>query len=713
MMSTDNEENSSSSDASGFLQRVFTQFTQFYDDSSDEDDVSDGLSRDIKIDVNQFKQKLGNDPIFINSREDILISFINSSFGLALYNARTVKSVYSEWKEKHLGKCIVPTKDIVTQLFNEVIKSTVTDRFEVGQHGTATRKLSDKYIEYLENSPCAGKLVNCLKLQLRPIMRWAAGNDAFPDEIYSCMNSLEAEVCDYLKKLDYSTIIALNDLDLPLEITPENLYQELIEHSENRYRSELAAINAMIKQKGLLTKAKECILVSQKAKKKIKEILDSSTHSPLQKDYLQKMLDLTQTKKLCDFETLFIKDLFINKMAELIEREHARGESSIIEGSYIRENADFNNSCFQEYEKYMKAFKPCTIEDFMRFVNKEILTEERSFKDEFKILLEDAIRKEFEPKVHRKSLPTMYLHEIKSSIEYIASLRLTKRSIYRTHRNLSSRENADSRSEEEHHDIGWTFPNIDSSYVAIERTTITAKACRSIVQIKTKANAYDKLGEKIEYFRTNVPCSTDVNVVKWIRQIINGDKLDSLSGENPPKLTHHLTLFLVQLAHLFIGTEGIRYPGALVQSQMIMDLIQDGKLTWKQAFTENEDHIYYPMILKGATKACRTLTTTFRQYSFYSHVYPGEALNIEHEKVVKYIGAERRLTQRWLENRSVSEEISMENSADILFRELNMAILQWYPQEHNDIWHSVCRMFFVLFLTIFSVSLLIKLLFIR
>jgi hypothetical protein len=129
----------------------------------------------------------------------------------------------------------------------------------------------------------------------------------------------------------------------------------------------------------------------------------------------------------------------------------------------------------------------------------------------------------------------------------------------------------------------------------------------------------------------------------------------------------------VQLAHLFVGTESICHPAALVQSQMVMDLIEVGSLTWSQAFKLSDNHIYYPMILTGATNACRTLTKIFSANSFYSYEYPG-SLKRDDEKVLQYIIAEFELAIKWLKFCNGKEEKSK-----FLSQAIWKSIPSWYP----------------------------------
>ena len=669
---------SSSSDVS---QPLPPAFTEFYDDSSDKDDSSDRLQHEILADVFKFQKRNDNGPIFSCSRRRAMLSFINFSSGLALYNNATVKTTYRLWKKEHLGDCIVPSEDLVTSVFNKVIHKGITDCIQLKPHKEAMKKLTQGCLEHKPVNLNRITLLNCLKVNLRAIMRWVIVDADFPDKILPSMLSIHRTIRDYLENLDYSTIIRQRHLDLPLKITAYNLHSEMREYLEKQYHAVISKVHSMrklLEQENLLTSNKQRISASEKSKKRITQILRRGRLSNIKNNYLTRASQLTHSVSADDFECEFISAFLQHKMQAVIEREIGRGDLSIIQNKRLREDANIAESEFCQYEKYMKAFEPCTIDGLKKLVNETISKTERSFVRNLIALLQNAIQKEFEQHAWRRSLPTLYLHKIRSSVDYIASLRLTQRSLYRSYRNQSLEESDLSKSKEEHHDIGWQFQHIGSSCIVVERTRITANACSSLVQIQTGANSYARLGEKIQDFLRNHHDYSDSFIVTSIREIINHGKTPELVKLILPKVSHDITLFLVQLAHLFVGTESSRYPAALIQSQMVMDLIGKKKLTWLQAFTEHESRCFYPMILKKTTNICRTLATTFRDFTFYSHIYPGNLLDIDAERVLEYIRAEYKLPKKWLQIKDMPAKIDEEN-IETIQQTINNAVGRWYP----------------------------------
>jgi hypothetical protein len=594
-----------------------------------------------------------------------------------------VKNTYYLWKEEYLGKCLVPEKDVVTSVLEKVIEKAIRDRVQIKRHLKALRKLTTKCLEHLSATSLRDNLLLCIKSNLRTIMRCVTADLQFPKKICHYIGEVDKAICDYLKDLNYSNIVDPEDFDLPLKVTASNLYSQMAEYLRNRYSpalDEIDMVRPYFNSHHLLTPTTQKISASNRSKNTAKVLSTYPIFSQCQREYFLDISNLTNQMNLNEFNATFNRNFLERRMKELINREKNRGELSIIQDKTIKNNADFTRSEFHEYEKHMDAFKPGTTETFRKLIDEVILTETRSMEQDLKAVLKKAIQQDFEQHVWRSSLPTMHLHKIGSAVEYIASLRLTQCSLCRTFRNQSLEESVLGGSKEEHHDIGWQFEHIGRSYVVIERTRITANACSSLVQIETGANNYLKLSYKIQNLLNSCGKYSNGNIVLWIRQILTGDKALEFDDSILPKARHDLTLFLVQLAHLFVGTESIRFPAALVQSQMIMDLIEGNHLTWSQAFTESEDHIYYPMILEKATNVCRTLDTVFHAYSFYSHKYPGNSLNIEDEKVSQYINAESKLTNKWFATQKPSEE----SHEQIMLQTILKAILRWYPNVRTD-----------------------------
>jgi hypothetical protein len=659
---------------------------QFYDDSSDEDDTNDALSSTMIDKVHSSTEKLNNDLVSDSKKLEMMVSFINYSAGLGLYNAEKVKNIYHMWKKEHLGECVVPDKEVVTSVLKKVIDEAIRERTQIKRHSKASKKLTKKCSEHLSADSLQDDLLMHLNKNLKMIMRRVTTGLKFPKKISDHVEKVDKAIREYLKDANCSTIIKLEDFDLPLKVTACNLYMQMTKYLRDHYSSELREkddIRKHLNMWELITPARQHISTSQKSKTNAEKLSKLTEFTAYQKEYFLDICNLTNHISLQEFNDTFDANFLKRRMQKLIDLEEKRGESSIIQNKTIKDNADFTTSQFHEYEKYMDAFKPCTAEIFRKLMDEVILPEARSLEQNLKTQLGKKIQEDFEQHVWRSSLPTMHLHKIGSVVDYIASLRLTRRSLYRTFRNQSLGKSVLGKSKEEHHDIGWQFQNIGRSYVAIERTRITAKACSSLVQIETGANSYQQLGNRIQDFLKSHPIYSDGNIVIWIRQTLTGGKVLEFDDSVLPKAHHDLTLFLVQLAHLFVGTESIRYPAALVQSQMIMDLIEAEHLKWSEAFIESEDHIYYPMILEKATNICRTLDTKFHKYSDYSHKYPGEPLDIDDEKISRYISAELKLTTAWLKIQPLKDNLDPETYMRIAFSTVFEAISRWYPSVHQ------------------------------
>ena len=140
----------------------------------------------------------------------------------------------------------------------------------------------------------------------------------------------------------------------------------------------------------------------------------------------------------------------------------------------------------------------------------------------------------------------------------------------------------------------WEFntKNIQS----IETQTITENGYRK--DLIENLGTYKKINNTIEIIKSHG--ISDRSIALLIEKIISCEDLNELNLLNL-ELSEKDKIFFTGLTNLLFGTESRRNPRMLVQVPMMLELIKNGKMTFKDAF-ENEE---FPMSLKGAVEAAR------------------------------------------------------------------------------------------------------------
>lgn len=111
-----------------------------------------------------------------------------------------------------------------------------------------------------------------------------------------------------------------------------------------------------------------------------------------------------------------------------------------------------------------------------------------------------------------------------------------------------------------------------------------------------------------KYKKAGVPNVRDEDIAFWIRQTLQGEKLDTLvncKGKNI-EVEHYARLIkmvkfdLVKITYLLFGSEVVRNPASLVHQQMMLDLIIDEKISWKDALDSKVIKTVKEKVMKNA-----------------------------------------------------------------------------------------------------------------
>jgi hypothetical protein len=675
-----------------------------YDDSSDEEDMHDAIDDNVTDRVNQFNTGLV-DHVLSQKKVQFSLSFVNYSYGMMIYNAAKVKVEYKKSKEKNLSKSDVPSDEVISEWIKDGVFHALLEEFNISKHHKASKKLAEAF---MANS---AQVINefstlCLEHK-RQLIRTILYNIEIPEPVREKLTSLNATIKSFVEKeASYASIIN-GDFEPPMRVTKENLYavEGIRSKLEFNYNAELQQINTVHGwvinesfEKGaeLLSPSKDRLSASQKTKKCCDSILIKYNLTNIQQIYIQNIKSLNSLTNPDDFKKEFIKNTIQNTIKAMIDQENTRA-GSILQQDHIQLNADITSSNFAGFEDDLEDFIP-----FNKVRFKELFTDtelndslnEIDIKDAFTSALKKNHNRILEPHVCRATLPIMFTHIVASCPEYIASLRLTNRSVLRTVRNQANDTSIFGGSKETNQDFGWQFP-ASLTATAIERTRITKNARSAIIPIQTGSDAYNGIIERIKTI-TNINYTvendtkkiTDKDVARWVRQVIQCKPLDFSTHDNPtisiiysPKEQNDLRLFLVQFAHLLGGTEAMRYPGAIIENQMAIDLILAGKSSWAETLNPSQaTGRFIPMTMETATNISRVLMTTYSGFTPYCYNYTGDMDKggIHGQKVADFTAAEGRLTKSWLE--MVQErEIAKNKPAPELKIAIKKSISGWYP----------------------------------
>jgi hypothetical protein len=123
---------------------------------------------------------------------------------------------------------------------------------------------------------------------------------------------------------------------------------------------------------------------------------------------------------------------------------------------------------------------------------------------------------------------------------------------------------------------------------------------------------------------------TDEQLAGWMRNVLNG----TASNAEPALLP-----WIANLTNLIIAVEGTRNPAALVTHHMMLDLIENKRLSWQQALELRQ----MPMAPVGATAEARSVHNDFDGYMPHHYQYRGTK-----GKTANLMQSEETITHLWL-----------------------------------------------------------------
>ncbi len=230
-------------------------------------------------------------------------------------------------------------------------------------------------------------------------------------------------------------------------------------------------------------------------------------------------------------------------------------------------------------EKYIKDNYDLTKNDLLKYT--------------LALEMQSKIQSHLQPE--QQSLQQIFSFQSFNPSEYLANYRLSNEDRKREVANIQS-ETA-SRQDRKFDGLsyfrGWEFNT--KGIQSLEEQQITANFARS--DIIKNLESYEKIASDIEKFKAEYH-TDDINVAKIIKMVIQSKDIANISF-NQRKITKADKILLTDIANLIFGTEARRNPRALIHSQMILDMVISGELTWKDAFDKRLNQDVYKKPKQG------------------------------------------------------------------------------------------------------------------
>ncbi len=285
--------------------------------------------------------------------------------------------------------------------------------------------------------------------------------------------------------------------------------------------------------------------------------------------------------------------------------------------------------------------------------------------DSFNKLVNDGVKIEIE----RSNLSTENKLENRNELDFFSNLRLLRMSAFRRMRN---------RKEKRDFIYNFNFPNIED----IEESP-QIKQCISIGNALDyyvfNSGTYSDVYEKV--IKIKIFGISDQDIARFVRQMLLGNKHLLKNGKKfSHKKIKEISQLIAEITVLIFALEGSRNNSSFIINQMMLDLIEVGKMTWQQAIKDNE----MPMAMSGAVPISRVANKYFSEQLPYEYRHPGptnpKILKIPKIKKLSdnpVLEKEDKIIESWLKAFHKSDKpISNEGLCSIIHDQ----IIIWYPR---------------------------------
>lgn len=271
------------------------------------------------------------------------------------------------------------------------------------------------------------------------------------------------------------------------------------------------------------------------------------------------------------------------------------------------------------------------LEEFMRNATHELL-----------LKTQKVIKEKNQFITSRKSLSELVLDDNYMVVDWVAGFRLVNCSSKRTIRNQKdeAKQSSFEKKEDSYTDIKLSIPYINQ-HVTIGYDLKSTGSKKSLVK---DIGSYNSIKTTIKSIKA---CSnlTDQQIADLVLGVLNNtlDTNDTYESQRPLGLikVKKLMKYIANLTTLLFFEEAHRNPAALLEHQMMLELIKFTNLDWDRALE------IMPMAPKGATSAARWINANL--ITSVKYRYDARDAKFKGAAIKKLFQSEAALLQKWLE----------------------------------------------------------------
>lgn len=568
------------------------KFNEFYDDSSDEEDIEEKVST-YKINKSWGMRKkdtlLKGPPL----SHDELLSFIAHAGGIKLFYSSHVNAIYYPLKKQFLQNKM---RESASNQFKLNIKKGLVEAVQ------ETMKAVSEFFERAESTfPAEQVEVNLKKIRHQ-----------FYDEVDAIILKYLPDLLKWSKLLKYSQNypkpVTIQSFDLEITTLLVNLFKKTFllaksKHAGNDQEiSDLAletsreiinnlAFDKLEKAEGkktALTLLKHFSTPYKHLKEVLIKILENSPARGYVSNMLEKELIKSQNESL--LVIAYIEDLFVNKDLKSKKYALSSQERNVLKNYYTINEESICKVLHNSFSYFQNITTLKAIHQFQR-----------------------------------PTLSRNHTFISNNPFQFYANLRLANRSQTRTiannkHAFLKKCDRISSRL--------WRLSPQSSELTDVHETQTILKSTLGRRDKVDDVGNYETIYEEIKLIKKYNSTITDRTIALWIKEIFNGNKIDlDLSDYLEKEIFHKLH----SITYLLFGCEAVRNPSLHCINQMLLDLIiHDKNWTFEEALTgkNNNETIMdsdkrMPMAPEGAVAISRFLISDYRAFMPYPYFYRG------------------------------------------------------------------------------------------
>ncbi len=281
--------------------------------------------------------------------------------------------------------------------------------------------------------------------------------------------------------------------------------------------------------------------------------------------------------------------------------------------------------------------------------------------DNFKKLLNDDTQIE----ITRDTLSNKkkYNLENRNELDFFSNLRLLRISALRRMRSKKGQGDFT---------YNFDFPIIEDVEDVIQITQKISKG-NALDYHVLNSGTYSDVYEKV--LKIKELGISDQDIARFVRQMLLGNKyLVKGSKKFSHKKIKEISQLIAEITVLIFAVEGSRNNSSFIINQMMLDLIEVGKMTWQQAIKDEE----MPMAMNGAVKISRAANIHFSEQLPYEYRHPGPtAKKIKKLSDNQVLEKEDRIIKKWLTAFYKSDKpISNRDLCSMIHNQ----IIIWYPR---------------------------------